>query len=56
MAIQRNSFGETVAEYISPVQGEISGLRSDVTSEAGNPPTFILFHKAATDGPEVYPE
>ena len=37
VAIQRNSFGEVVAEYTSSVAGEVAGLRSDVTSESGNP-------------------
>ena len=56
VAIQRNSFGEVVAEYTSRVAGEVAGLRSDVTSEPGNPLTFILFHKATPDGVETYPE
>jgi predicted deacylase len=56
VAVQRNSFGEVVAEYTSGVAGEISGLRSDVTSEPGNPLTFILFNKATPEGVEVYPE
>jgi predicted deacylase len=56
VAIQRNSFGETVAEYTSGVDGEVAGQRSDVSSEAGNPLVFILFHRDAPDGPEVYPE
>jgi uncharacterized protein len=56
VAIQRNSFGEVVADYTSRVAGEVAGLRSDVTSEPGNPLTFILFHKATPDGVETYPE
>src|SRR5690349_16443532 len=36
VAIQRNSFGEVVAEYVSSVTGAIAGLRSDVTAEPGN--------------------
>ena len=56
VAIQRNSFGEVVADYTSRVAGEVAGLRSDVTSEPGNPLTFILFHKATPDGGETYPE
>ncbi len=56
VAIQRNSFGEVVAEYTSSVAGEVAGLRSDVTSEPGNPLTFILYHKAAPEGVETYPE
>ena len=56
VAIQRNSFGEVVAEYTSGVAGEITGQRSDAMSEPGNPLVFILFHKAATEGGESYPE
>ena len=56
VAIQRNSFGEVVAEYTSSVAGEVTGLRSDAMSEPGNPLAFILFHKAAPDAGETYPE
>jgi Predicted deacylase len=56
VAIQRNSFGEVVAEYRSGVAGEITGQRSDAMSEPGNPLVFILFNKAAPEGVETYPE
>ena len=56
VAIQRNSFGEVVAEYTSSVAGEVTGQRSDAMSEPGNPLAFILFHKATPDGCETYPE
>ena len=56
VAIQRNSFGEVVAEYASGVAGEITGQRSDVSAEPGNPLAFILFNKATPDGVETYPE
>ena len=56
VAIQRNSFGEVVAEYTTSVAGEVAGLRSDVSSEPGNPLTFILYHKAPPEGVESYPE
>jgi predicted deacylase len=56
VAIQRNSFGEVVAEYTSGVAGEITGQRSDVMSEPGNPLTFILFNKATPEGVDSYPE
>lgn len=56
IAIQRNMFGEIIAEYTSPVDGEIGGLRSDATSEPGDVITFILFNQAAPDGIEAYPE
>jgi predicted deacylase len=56
VAIQRNSFGEVVAEYASGVTGEVSGLRSDAMSEPGNPLMFILFNKTTPGGIEIYPE
>jgi predicted deacylase len=56
VAIQRDSFGEVVAEYTSSVDGEITGQRSDVMSEPGNPLVFILFNKTAPGTVEVYPE
>ena len=56
VAIQRDSFGEVVAEYASGVDGEIGGLRSDVMSEPGNPIFFILFNRPAPGAAEVYPE
>src|ERR1700754_1286893 len=56
VAIQRNSFGEVVAQYTSSVAGEVTGQRSDAMSEPGNPLAFILFHKATPDGSETYPE
>lgn len=56
VAVQRNSFGEVVAEYTSSVAGEITGKRSDAMSEPGNPLAFILFHKTTTEGAETYPE
>ncbi|MFG1279833.1 M14 family metallopeptidase [Xanthobacter autotrophicus] len=56
VAVQRDSFGEVVAEYTSGVAGEVTGLRSDAMAEPGNPLAFILFHKAMPDGGETYPE
>lgn len=56
VAIQRNSFGEVVAEYTAGVAGEISGQRSDAMSEPGNPLLFILFNKTTQEGVETYPE
>jgi uncharacterized protein len=55
VAIQRDSFGEVVAEYTSGVAGEITGQRSDAMSEPGNPLTFVLFNKTPAGG-ESYPE
>jgi uncharacterized protein len=56
IAIQRNSFGEVVAEYTSSVTGEVAGLRSDAMSEPGNPLAFILFNTAPPDSIGIYPE
>jgi predicted deacylase len=56
IAIQRNSFGEVVAEYTSPVTGEMSGLRTDVMSEPGDNLAFILFEKPVPDSDETYQE
>ncbi|AYG61394.1 M14 family metallopeptidase [Rhizobium jaguaris] len=56
VAIQRNSFGEVVAEYTSSVAGEITGQRSDAMSEPGNPLVFILFNKPKPEDVPVYPE
>ena len=56
VAVQRNSFGEVVAEYASGVAGEIAGLRSDALSEPGNPLAFILFNRPGPREPAAYPE
>lgn len=56
VAVQRNGFGEVVAEYTSSVAGRVTGQRSDAMSEPGNPLVFILFHKTTPDGGETYPE
>jgi predicted deacylase len=56
VAVQRNSFGEVVAEYTSSVAGEVTGQRRDALSEPGNPLIFILFNRATPDGGESYPE
>jgi len=56
ISIQRNSFGEVVAEYTSSVAGEITGLRTDVVSEPGDNLAFILFERPAPDADETYQE
>jgi predicted deacylase len=56
LAIQRNAFGEVVAEYTSPVNGLVGGLRSDATSEPGNVLLFILADAAPMSGAASYPE
>jgi predicted deacylase len=46
VAVQRDTFGEVVAEYASGVDGRVGALRSDATSDPGNVLAFILFDKA----------
>jgi predicted deacylase len=54
--IQRNTFGEVVAEYASGVDGEVGAIRTDVTSEPGNVLMFILFNHTPSGGQGGYPE
>ena len=56
VAIQRNSFGEVVAEYLSGVTGKMLGLRSDAMAEPGNPLAFVLFKAPEPEDNQVYPE
>jgi uncharacterized protein len=56
VALQRNGFGEVVAEYASEVSGEILGLRSDAMAEPGNPLAFVLFNAPEAKEAQVYPE
>jgi len=56
LAIQRNAFGEVMAEYTSPASGRIGGMRSDATSEPGNVLVFILADGAPLSGTAAYPE
>jgi predicted deacylase len=56
LAVQRNAFGEVVAEYTSPVNGIVGGLRTDATSEPGNVLLFILADAAPVPGAAAYPE
>ena len=56
LAIQRNAFGEVMAEYTSPVSGRIAGMRSDATSEPGNVLVFILADGATVSGTATYSE
>jgi len=54
--VQRNSFGEVVAEYSSAVDGEVGAIRSDCSSEPGNVLMFILFNHAPARADGNYPE
>ena len=54
--VQRNGFGEVVAEYSSAVDGEVGAIRSDSSSEPGNVLMFILFNHTPVETDEDYPE
>jgi predicted deacylase len=56
LAIQRNTFGEVVAEYTSAVAGEVSGFRTDATAEPGSPLVFILYNSTPSKYPAEYSE
>jgi hypothetical protein len=56
IAIQRNTFGEVVAEYTSGVAGEVSGYRTDATAEPGTPLVFIFYNNAPPEEPVDYSE
>lgn len=54
--VQRNSFGEVVAEYSSAVDGEVGAIRSDCSSEPGNVLMFVLYNHAPAMAGGNYPE
>ena len=56
VAIQRNTFGEVVAEYTSEVAGEVMVRRSDATAEPGIPLVIILYNDATHEFPVDYSE
>lgn len=56
VAIQRNSFGEVVADYTTSVAGEIAGQRSDALADPGDPLAFVLFQQTPQQGGDTYPE
>jgi len=56
VAVQRNAFGEVLAEYTSPVHGRIGGLHGDATSEPGNVLMSILSSGAPEPGARRYLE
>ncbi len=56
LAIQRNAFGEIVAEYTAPRDGEIGARRTDATAEPGTPILFALFDSATPSGGDVIVE
>jgi predicted deacylase len=56
VAIQRNTFGEVVAEYTSGLAGEVMARRSDATAEPGIPLIAILYNDATHEFPVDYSE
>jgi predicted deacylase len=56
VAIQRNTFGEVVAEYTSAMAGEVGGLRSEATAEPGIPLMAILYNDASHELPADFSE
>ncbi|TKT78205.1 succinylglutamate desuccinylase/aspartoacylase family protein [Aquamicrobium sp. LC103] len=56
VAIQRDTFGEVVAEYTSGVAGEVAARHTDATCEPGTGIIFIIFDGATATGGEVLPE
>jgi predicted deacylase len=56
IAVQRNAFGEVVAEYTSGVDGEVAAFRTDATSEPGNLLLTVLYNRTPSDGIDPLPE
>ena len=59
IAVQRNMFGEVVAEYTTAVNGTLAAYRTDASSDPGNVLGFILFSQPGsppTDGAQPYGE
>jgi predicted deacylase len=56
VAVQRNTFGEVVAEYTSGVTGEVGACRTDATSEPGNMLVAVLYNRAPPDRIDPIPE
>jgi uncharacterized protein len=56
VAVQRNAFGEVVAQYASGVSGQVSACRTDATSEPGNMLVWVLYNHTPSDGIDPLPE
>jgi len=59
IAVQRNMFGEVVAEYVTAVSGKLAAYRTDASSDPGNVLGFILFNQpgpAPPAGVHLYSE
>jgi uncharacterized protein len=55
VAIQRNTFGEVVAEYTSEVTGEVAVRRTDATAEPGTLLLALLYNRTSPES-APYPE
>ena len=56
VAIQRDTFGDVVAEYTSGVAGEVMARRPDATAEPGIPLIGVLYSDPAHELPVDYSE
>lgn len=56
LAVQRNMFGEVVADYVSTVDGMVAARRGDATAEPGNVLMFLLFQGTPAAGDSGYAE
>jgi predicted deacylase len=56
VAIQRNTFGDVVAEYTSGVAGQVAAYRTDVTTEPGNMLMTVLYNRAPADSTDPLTE
>ncbi|GAA2876955.1 hypothetical protein GGQ99_000210 [Aminobacter niigataensis] len=56
LAVQRNTFGEIVAEYNAPRSGEVGARRTDATAEPGTPIVFMIFDSASPVGGDALVE
>ena len=56
VAIQRNTFGEVVAEYTAPRGGQVIARRTDATCEAGMIILSFLFDSATPEGGDIVVE
>ncbi|MDH7798875.1 MULTISPECIES: succinylglutamate desuccinylase/aspartoacylase family protein [unclassified Beijerinckia] len=50
VAIQRNTFGDVVANYSAPRPGKVGARRTDATAEPGTPIIFMIFDSASPVG------
>ena len=49
VAIQRNSFGDVVHEYVAPADGRVAIISSDAASERGSAIVTLLVNRAGCD-------